>query len=354
MRAFDYGTPPPDLLDADIVRTLGEIHRLRGRVDVQLELDRGSLGTLSEVAQIQSVDASNRIEGIQTTNARLVALMQEKTTPRNRSEAEIAGYRDVLRLLHDSYPHIELTPSVILQLHRDMNRYSATALAGEWKPTDNVIAERTDTGERVVRFTPVSAVATPGAIETICLQYRDASARELQDPLTLMCLFVFDFTCIHPFTDGNGRMSRLLTLLLMYRSGYTVGRYISIEKLIHQSRETYYEALQGSSQGWHEGANDYRPFVRYMLGVVLAAYRELSVRADDIRAPGVSKADRVEEMIVQYQVPVRKRDILDRYPDISETTVERTLAQMLKRGAITKIGAGPATAYVARPHSDLE
>ena len=170
----------------------------------------------------------------------------------------------------------------------------------------------------------------------------------MHDPLILMCLFIFDFTCIHPFAGGNGRMSRLLTLLLMNRSGYDVGRYASIEKLINQSRKTYYEALRASSTGWHEGTNDYRPFVRYMLGVVLAAYRDLSSRADEQWATKRSKADRVEEMLARYQVPVRKRDILERYPDISETTVERTLAELLQRGAISKIGAGPATAYISR------
>ena len=354
VRAFDYEVIAARLLEPDIAGALSQINRLRGRLDLQFETDPAPLLALSEIAKIQSVDGSNRIEGISTTNARLVALMQERATPRNRSEAEIAGYRDVLNMVHEQYEHIPLSPSVILQFHRDMNRYSSTGLGGIWKPTDNLIAERSESGEQMVRFIPVSALETPAAVESICSNYNEAVKRELADPLLLTCIFVFDLTCIHPFMDGNGRMSRLLTLLLLYRSGYTAGRYVSIERLIQRTRETYYEALLASSQGWHEVANDYRPFVRYMLGVVLAAYRDLSARADAMRAAGSTKADRVEEMLTQYQVPVRKRDILDRYPDISETTVERTLAQMLKRGTITKIGAGPATAYVARPHSDLE
>lgn len=272
--------------------------------------------------------------------------MEERTEPRNRNEAELAGYRDVLALIHGHYEYMRLTPSLILQLHRGMNRYGGTSNAGQWKSTDNLIAERGDDGQQVARFRPVAAVATPGAIEAICTEYRDTLATDLYDPLLLTCVFVFDFTCIHPFLDGNGRISRLLTLLLMYQSGFTVGRYISIERLIHKTRDTYYEALQASSVGWHDGSNDYTPFVRYQLGVILAAYRDFADRAEEMLDASTSKADRVEEMLARYGGPVRKRDILERYPDISETTVERTLADLLQRGEITKVGAGPSTAYV--------
>lgn len=226
----------------------------------------------------QSTGASNRIENISTSDKRLRELMLEKAEPRNRDEREIAGYRYVLDLIHESHDDIPITPGVILQLHRDLYRYSGDSHAGTWKDSDNVIAERTSQGELVARFVPTPAAMTPAAAEAICEEYRKQMDTGTYDPLLASLVFVFDFVSIHPFNDGNGRMSRLLMLLLMYRSGYDMGKYVSIEKEIERTKETYYEALAASSQGWREGKGDYVPFVTYMLGIIDACYRELANR----------------------------------------------------------------------------
>lgn len=347
MRSFDYMDTAAAALTPDVVMQLAEIQRLRGRIEVGGAMVPSALDSLAAVANIQSIDASNRIEGIVTTRSRLTALAGERTEPRGRNEAEIAGYRDVLATVHENFAHLSPTPNHILQMHRDMYRYTGSALAGTFKATDNVVAERDGSGVMTVRFQPLAAVGAPGAIGDICDQYRMAVAADRFDPLLLMCLFVFDFTCIHPFTDGNGRVSRLLTLLLMYRAGHSVGRYISIEREIERTRETYYEALQASSIGWLDGESDYIPWVRYMLGIVLAAYRQLAASVETASASGELKSARIERTIAESVGPLSKRDILERHPDISEITVERTLADLLRRGLVSKVGAGPATAYVS-------
>ena len=240
----------------------------------------GALSELLEIALIQSTEASNRIEGIVTTDDRLKKIVMNKTTPKGRSEREIAGYRDVLTTIHENYDYIPIKPGMILQLHRDLYRFSNSPIGGSFKNSDNIIAEQLPDGTKRVRFQPVPAWETAEAIDTICDAFQKALDDAEMDPLLLIPMFILDFLCIHPFNDGNGRMSRLLTLLLLYRSGYFVGKYISIERLIADSKETYYEALQDSSMQWHEGENDYLPFVRYMLGIVIAAYREFSSRVD--------------------------------------------------------------------------
>lgn len=219
---------------------------------------------LVEVAKIQSTEMSSRIENISTSAKRLRDLMADKVAPMNRDEREIAGYRYVLDTIHESHDDIPVTPNVILQLHRDLYRFSGDGFAGRWKDSDNVIAERAASGELVARFRPTSAAATPGAVERICEEYRLRVEQGVYDPLLVSLIFVFDFASVHPFSDGNGRTDRLLTLLLLYRSGYTVGKYVSIEKEIERTKETYYEALTASSVGWQDGENDYTPFVTYM------------------------------------------------------------------------------------------
>jgi len=345
MREFNYDVLPGTLLSPGIVKLLAAIREYKGRQELYLEANPDVLSTLSEVAKIQSIDASNRIEGIHTTDKRLEELAREKATPRNRNEEEIAGYRDVLALIHESYDHIRPTSSIILQFHRDLYRYTSSALAGSWKITDNIIAEIAADGQQVVRFKPLPAMATPGAIEKLCNTFDEALSTEVFDQLLLICLFIFDFICIHPFNDGNGRMSRLMTLLLLYRADFLVGKYVSIEKLIEQSKESYYETLYASSVGWNEGTNNYEPFVRYMLGIVLAAYREFSNRVEGVLISRKTKAERIENILQQQPGKVTKKVILEQCPDISETTVERTLATLLKEGKIQKVGAGRTTGY---------
>ena len=347
MRSFDYVTAAESLLTARTTALLTAIHEARGRYSVQALIKPDYLGTLTAVARIQSTDASNRIEGIATSNSRLNALIERKTTPRNRNEEEIAGYRDVLATIHDSHDYIPLTPNVILQLHRDLFRHTPLSFAGRFKDSDNVIVEQTANGERSIRFAPPAALATPELVADICNAYDEAIRDGHTDALLVIAMFVFDFTCIHPFNDGNGRMSRLLTLLALYRNGYEIGKYISIEQLIERSKDTYYDALAGSTAGWNDGTNDYAPFVNYLLGVILAAYREFDDRVGELTG-SLGAQERVASLIERELSPLSKADILARLPDISVTTVERALKSLHSSGRIEKIGAGRATRYAAR------
>ncbi len=345
MRTFDYQKVYKKLLTPEIVSYLAQIHEQKGQQNLFVEAHKDVLSELLEIAKIQSTEASNRIEGIITTDDRLKLIVRDKTMPRNRSEREIAGYRDVLTTIHENYNYIHVKPNSFLQLHRDLYKFSNAAIGGTYKNSDNIIAEELPDGTKKARFIPVSAWETPDAVNNLCQAYDEALKGPEKDPLLLIPMFILDFLCIHPFNDGNGRMSRLLTLLLLYRSGYIVGKYISLEKLISDSKETYYEVLQESSADWHEGKNDYLPFVRYMLGMIIAAYREFSSRVDSLIARGLSKPGRIEEIIRQTTGPITKVQIMEQCPDISQVTVERTLRELQIHNKIVKIGGGRYTSY---------
>ncbi len=327
-----------------VVAALASIREHRGRQVLYEAAHPDVLGTLVEVAKIQSTGTSNKIENISTTDKRLRELMAEKVEPRNRDEREIAGYRYVLDMIHESHDAIPVTPGVILQLHRDLYRFGSDSFAGHWKDTDNLIAEYSDAGELVARFRPTSAVATPDAIATICAEYRAQLKQGLYDPLLVSLLFVFDFVSIHPFNDGNGRMSRLLTLLLLYRCGFTVGKYISIEKEIERTKATYYEALAASSAGWHDGQNDYLPFVTYMLGVLSACYKELDQRVAIAGESGGNEAA-LRAYFDRLAGAATKLEIMDANPSMSQRTVERILKKLQAEGVVEKVGAARSTAY---------
>lgn len=345
MRDYSYDRVYQKLLTPDIVALLGQIHEYKGEQALLIGAKGDTLAQLIELAKIQSTEASNRIEGIFTSDERLKKLVRDKTMPRSRDEQEIAGYRDVLATIHESYAYIPLKPSVILQLHRDLYRFSGKSIGGAYKNADNVIQEIDEQGNKFVRFQPVPAWETPEAVERACGAFDDAAKNTEYDPLLLIPVFVLDFLCIHPFNDGNGRMSRLLTLLLLYRAGYFVGKYISIEKLIEQTKETYYDALQQSSAGWHEKENDYAPFARYLLGVIAAACREFSARARMLTAADLSKPDRVRAVIKDTLGKITKAEIMRKCPDISQITVQRALNALVKSGEVLKIGGGRYTSY---------
>lgn len=346
MHEFDYTVAPAKLLTPELIALITAIHEHKGRQGLFLDAKKDALAALGSVARIQSVESSNRIEGIFTGSKRIRELVSAKTTPVSRNEEEIAGYRDALTLIHESHDYIDLTSNNILQLHAIMYKPTGLSIGGQFKVGDNSIVEVGTDGKRRERFKPVSAVATPAAMEDLCAAYRAALEAGTYDPLILTCMFVFDFTCIHPFNDGNGRMSRLLTLLALYRAGYLAGKYVSIEKAIEDSKVTYYEALAASSAGWSENKNDYEPFVRYLLGVVLGICKDFEVRVNDIDLAGKSKSERVEAVFNRKLGKVRKADILAECPDISESTVERALHDLLEAGVIEKVGRGPATGYV--------
>ncbi len=346
MRKFDYNNKWQKLLTPEIVAQLSAIHEFKGEQNLFIEAKSDTLTKLVEIAKIQSTDASNKIEGIYTSDERLKNLVLNKTMPKTRSEQEIAGYRDVLATIHESHEFIPVRPSILLQLHRDLYKFSGKSIGGAYKNSDNIIAEEDAEGNRFVRFQPLPAWETPQAIEEVCNAFDDAIARNEADPLILIPMFILDFLCIHPFNDGNGRMSRLITLLLLYRAGYIVGKYISIEKVIETSKETYYEALQSSSQGWSDEENDYSHFVRYMLGVILSAYREFSSRVKTLTTSGMSKPDRIRELIKDTLGKITKSEIVEKCPDISQVTIQRTLNDLQKNGDIIKLSGGRYTSYV--------
>ena len=346
MRDFSFADAPKVLENPEILAAFSLLYEYKGRQALYLTARPDVLDSLCASARIQSTDASNRIEGIATTGKRLGELMEMRAQPVGRDEQEIAGYRDVLALIHESHDYIELTPNVILQLHAMLHRYSGHSFAGRWKDSDNAIIERTSDGRELVRFHPVPVVSTPIAMERLCDEYALAMRGGTADPLLLIPRFILDFTCIHPFTDGNGRMSRLLTLLLLYRAGFHVGKYVSIEAEINRTRDAYYDALQRSSTGWSEGANDYAPFTAYLLGVLLAAYRDFESRVEGTIGAGASKPERIEKLLSGALGKVTKADIARECPDISLTTIERTLHELLKQGKIEKVGAARATGYV--------
>ena len=346
MRAIQYEARYQRLLTPEIVAYVASIHELKGSQALFAEGRREALAELVEVAKIQSTEASNRIEGIVTTSDRLKKLALDKTTPRNRDEWEIAGYRDVLATIHENHDYVPVRPNTILQLHRDLCMRDGASVGGRFKIEDNSITETRADGTKVVRFGPVPAWETPAAMDAICDGINGALGKPELDPLLLTPLFVLDFLCVHPFSDGNGRMSRLLTLLLLYRAGHDVGKYVSLEKLIADSKESYYDALKASSAGWHEGENDDLPFVRYMLGVVAAAYREFSFRTEVLFSKELAKPDRVREIIRGTSGRITKAQIMELCPNISMRTIQRALSRLQATGEVLKIGDKRYASYV--------
>ena len=346
MRIYDYKEYPEKILTPDIVAMLTSIHEHKGKQQLFLEANTDDLKNLLEVAKIQSTGASNRIEGIFTSDKRLEKLVKQKAEPQNRSEEEIAGYREVLATIHESYEYITVRPNVILQLHRDLYSFSNSSVGGTYKINDNIIAETDNMGNQKVRFKPVPAYQTAEAVELLCDAFLKSWDEGKVDKLLLIPMFILDFLCIHPFNDGNGRMSRLLTLLLFYKAGYIVGKYISIEMLIEKSKETYYEALQDSSSDWHKNENNYIPFIKYYLGIIEKAYNEFESRVKLMQNRTLSKPERIKTVIDEHLGKITKKEIMEICPDISQTTVERTLTELVKEGYIAKVGSGPATGYV--------
>ena len=345
MRQFDYTKKWEKLLTPEIVKYLTTIHEYKGEQRLIAERHADVLESLVEVAKIQSTESSNKIEGIYTSDERLKKIVLDKTRPQTRNEREIAGYRDVLNTIHESYEHIPVRDTFILQLHRDLYKFEIASNGGRFKTVDNVIEEEDALGNKFVRFQPLAAWETPEAVVSLCAAYNEMINRSDADPLLIIPMFIIDFLCIHPFKDGNGRISRLLTLLLLYQNDYIVGRYISLEKLIERTKDNYYDALHESSYKWMKGENNYEPFVKYMLGVIVAAYREFFERAQIVEEKKVSKPDRVEELIKNHLGTITKKEIADNLIGISMTTIQRTLADLLKQEKIIKIGNGRYTKY---------
>ena len=350
MKTFDYSILKDRTWDNEIVSYLTQIHEYKGKQELYIRQKPVELERLIEIARIQSTEASNRIEGIVTTNARLKQLVENKTTPRNRDEKEILGYRNALNIVHESYEHIAITPNYILQLHGEILKHTAFSYAGKFKTTTNEIAKTLPDGTKEVIFTPLEPYETPDAVASLCETFRNELNRGIIDPLILIPCFVLDFLCIHPFNDGNGRMSRLLTLLLLYKSGYMVGQYISIEKAIAETKESYYDTLAIADYGWLEGENDPKEFIKYMLGIILSCYREFENRVSFAWQTGAKSTS--YDIVKQYaQTKIgtfTKQDALISCPSLGSSSIEAALKKLVSDGTIERLGSGRKTHYVRK------
>ena len=344
MRNFDYKKLKDIKWDSEILGLVAQIHEYKGKQTLFLKQKPATLEKLVDIAKIQSTEASNKIEGIVTTATRIKQLCDQKTTPRNRDEEEISGYRDALSLIHESYAYIPIKSSYILQLHQVLYRYSQRGIGGRFKNTQNYITEIKENGEQIVRFMPLAPFETPMAIDAICESFnRETDSCEI-DPLILIPAFIIDFLCIHPFNDGNGRMSRLLTTLLLYRAGYAVGKYVSLESKIEKTKASYYEALEKSDMNWNNEENDITPFIKYILGTILAAYRDFEERVT--LADGKTSAiDLVRNAVNNTIGKFTKSDIMELVPSVGKTSVENSLKTLTLEGVIGREGKGKATFY---------
>ena len=348
MRNFDYEKLKTRTWDNDIISYVAKIHEYKGKQDLYLRQKHVELKRLGQVAKIQSTEASNRIEGIVTTNARLRQLIEDKTSPHNREESEILGYRDVLNLVHESYEVLPLSPSYILQMHLDLLKHTTLSYSGCFKTAPNEITAMFQDGKKIVLFRSLDPYETPDAIASICESYNLTLAKEEVNPLILIPCFILDFLCIHPFNDGNGRMSRLLTLLLLYKNGYMVGQYISIEKAIADTKEDYYDALAQADSGWHEEENNPIPFIKYMLGIILYCYRDFENRVTLSERAGIKSnaCDIVKEYVSGKIGAFTKQEALISCPSLGSSSVEASLKKLVAEGMLTRIGSGRKTRYV--------
>ena len=344
MRQFNYSKIREQSWDSEILGLIAAIYKEAGKQELYLKQRPEELEKLVEIAKIQSTEASNAIEGIVTTNTRIRQLVEEKTTPRNRDEQEIAGYRDVLNLIHESFDAIPITRNFILQLHKIMYSHMNNPMAGQTKNVQNYISATYPDGHAEILFTPMAPYETPEALDQICQEYNRVIGNFELEPLIAIPVFIHDFLCIHPFNDGNGRMSRLLTTLLLYRSGFYVGKYISLEAKIAKNKDLYYDALNRSQTGWHEGTEDALPFIKYLLGTILAAYRDFADRFSIVeeKLPAI---EIVRKATMNKIGRFTKQDIRELCPALSLSSVEGSLRKLVAAGELKREGVGKSTIY---------
>lgn len=345
MKIFDYSKFKNLSWDNEILGLVAQIHEHKGKQEYYMTQKSDSIDKLIEIAIVQSTEASNAIEGIRTTSTRIKQLCFEKTTPKNRDEREILGYRDVLNTIHKNYEYIPLTSNYILQLHRDLYKYSEKGIGGKYKSTQNYITSTGIDGNSHVLFTPLAPYETQPAIEKICEEYNNIVDNREINTLILIPIFIHDFLCIHPFSDGNGRMSRLLTTLLLYKQGYFVGKYISIESKIAKNKDLYYKSLSECQDGWHENKEDKSAFIKYILGIILSSYRELDERINLIEK-NLAPLQMVEKAVKLKIGKFTKSEIMEICPSISRASVEKALKSLVEKGEITRHGGGRSTYYI--------
>lgn len=344
MRNFNYSSIKDQKWDSEILGLIAAIYKEAGKQEMYLKQRPEELEKLVEIAKIQSTEASNAIEGIVTTNTRIKQLVAEKTTPRNRNEQEIAGYRDVLAIIHESFDAIMISQNYILQLHKILYSHMNNPLAGRTKNVQNYISATYPDGNAKILFTPLAPYETPKALDAICDEYNRVIGNMELEPLIAIPVFIHDFLCIHPFNDGNGRMSRLLTTLLLYRSGFYVGKYISLEAKIAKNKDLYYEALQASQDGWLKGKEDPVPFIKYLLGTILAAYKDFGDRFSLVEEK--KPALEIVRMATVNKIGrFTKQDIRELCPSLSISSIEGALRTLVNNGELIREGSGKNTCY---------
>lgn len=345
MRDFNYSKIKEQKWDSKVLSLIAAIYKYAGKQELYLKQRPDELEKLVEITKIQSTESSNAIEGIVTTNTRIKQLVEESTTPKNRDEEEIAGYRDVLNIIHESFDAIPITKNYILQLHKILYSHMNNPIAGQTKTVQNYISATYPDGHTEVFFTPMAPFETPEALEKICEEYNRVIGNLEVEPLIAIPVFIHDFLCIHPFNDGNGRMSRLLTTLLLYRSGFYVGKYISLEAKIAKNKDLYYEALGKAQNGWHEGEEDVVPFIKYLLGTILAAYKDFEDRFEII-GEKLPALEMVRKATKNKIGKFSKQDIRELCPSLSISSIEGSLRTLVKEGELMRGGSGKATYYV--------
>ena len=345
MRSFNYSAFKEQKWDSDILGLIAAIYKEAGKQEQYLKQRPREMEKLVEIAKIQSTEASNAIEGIVTTNTRIKQLVEEKTTPRNRDEQEIAGYRDVLNVIHESFDAIPITQNYILQIHKMLYSHMNNPLASRTKSVQNYISAAYPDGQTEILFTPLAPYETSEALDRICEEYNRVIGNLEVEPLIIIPIFIHDFLCIHPFNDGNGRMSRLLTTLLLYQNGFYIGKYISLEAKISKNKDLYYSALSQSQTGWHEGKEDALPFIKYILGTILASYKDFEERTSLVQ----EKLPALEMVRMASKSKIgrfNKQDIRELCPTLSDSSIEGALRKLVAAGELKKEGKGKSTCYL--------
>ena len=345
MRNFNYSKIKDIKWDSEILSLVASIYRYQGKQELYLKQRPNELEKLIDIAKIQSTESSNEIEGIITTSVRLKQLLEEKTTPRNRNEQEIVGYRDVLDIIHENFDVIPISRNYILQMHKILYSHMNNPLAGKTKNVQNYISATYPDGHSEVLFTPLSPFETPGALDLICDEYNRVIGNFEVEPIIMIPIFIHDFLCIHPFNDGNGRLSRLLTTLLLYKNGFYVGRYISLESLIAKDKAAYYEALNKAGMNWQNGNEDVVPFIKYLLKIVLAAYKAFDNRFSIVENK-LSAIEMVRKAVSQKLGRFTKQDIRELCPSLSISSIEGSLRKLVEEGELRREGVGRSTKYI--------
>lgn len=344
MRDFHYTAIRKQKWDSEILGLIAAIYKEAGKQEMYLKQRPEELEKLVEIAKVQSTEASNAIEGIVTTSTRIRQLVEEKTAPRNRDEQEIAGYRDALNIIHENFDAIPITRNYILQLHKVLYSHMNNPMAGQTKSVQNYISATYPDGHTETLFTPLAPFETPEALDRICDEYNRVIGNMEAEPLIVIPIFIHDFLCIHPFNDGNGRMSRLLTTLLLYRNGFYVGKYISLEAKIAKNKDLYYAALRQAQEGWHKGTEDAVPFIKYLLGIILSAYRDFEDRFSLVeqKKPAL---ETVRQATLNKIGRFSKQDIRELCPALSVSSIEGALRKLVASGELKREGNGKKTCY---------